>query len=452
MTVEQGGGGDEAQLMPRCIGLQGTCLHWAHLRIIIASRIINKTSGLMAQNPSLSFDNTEIAFRSLSDAELLRAYTLFRMIGFRGLVKIGPRILTTAMRWHLPVSGIVKHTVFKHFCGGESIEDSRPMVDRLGRFNVGTILDYSVEGGRTEREFEAAAKEVMRTVDAAGEAAAAGKNVPFTVFKVSALGSHRVLEFASLGVADGQPVPPRLKADYARVHERVQKICQLASERKVRVFIDAEETWIQGAIDCMAEEMMAKFNREGKTIVYNTVQLYRTGRIQVMDEQLKRARDGGFNIGFKLVRGAYMEKERARAIKAGLPSPIQPEKSATDAQFDRAAAWCLDHLDVVSFCAGTHNEASCLAIADGMARRGLARNDLRIWFSQLLGMSDHLSFNLAAAGFNVAKYVPYGPVRATLPYLFRRAEENTSVSGQAGRELLLLTKEIRRRGLGGRRS
>jgi len=326
------------------------------------------------------------------------------------------------------------------------------MVDRLGRFNVGTILDYSVEGGRTEREFEAAAKEVMRTVDAAGEAAAAGKNVPFTVFKVSALGSHRVLEFASLGVADGQPVPPRLKADYARVHERVQKICQLASERKVRVFIDAEETWIQGAIDCMAEEMMAKFNREGKTIVYNTVQLYRTGRIQVMDEQLKRARDGGFNIGFKLVRGAYMEKERARAIKAGLPSPIQPEKSATDAQFDRAAAWCLDHLDVVSFCAGTHNEASCLAIADGMARRGLARNDLRIWFSQLLGMSDHLSFNLAAAGFNVAKYVPYGPVRATLPYLFRRAEENTSVSGQAGRELLLLTKEIRRRGLGGRRS
>ncbi len=402
----------------------------------------------MAQNPSLSFDNTEIAFRSLSDTELLRAYTLFRMIGFPSLVKIGPRILTTAMRWHLPVSGIVKYTIFKHFCGGESIEDSSAMIDRLGRFNVGTILDYSVEGGRSEREFDAAVKEVTRTV----EAAAGEKKIPFAVFKVSALGSHRVLEAASIGVSAGQSVPSRLKADYARVHQRVLKICQAAADHNVRIFIDAEETWIQGAIDCMAEEMMARFNREGRTIVYNTVQLYRVGRIQAMEEQLQRARSGSFKIGFKLVRGAYMEKERARASKAGASSPIQAEKAGTDAQFNQATAWCLDHLDDVSFCAGTHNEDSCIAIADGMTARGLACDDSRVWFSQLLGMSDHLSFNLAAAGFNVAKYVPYGPVRATLPYLFRRAEENTSVSGQAGRELLLLTKEIRRRGLRIRRS
>jgi proline dehydrogenase len=391
----------------------------------------------------LSFENTEIAFRSLSDAELIRAYTLFQMIGVRSLVKIGPKIVTAAINWRLPVQGLIKHTIFKHFCGGESIEDSRAMVDRLGRFNVGTILDYSVEGGRSEREFESAAKEVMRTI----EAAAADRRIPFSVFKVSAVGSYRVLEAASVGDAGGRPIPDRLKSDYVRVHERVQKICQLAADRNVRIMLDAEETWIQGAIDCMAEEMMARFNRDGRTIVFNTVQLYRTGRLPAMREMLDRAKAGNFKIGLKLVRGAYMEKERAHAARKGLPSPIQPDKAATDAQYDEAAAWCLDHIEDVSIFAGTHNEKSCQWIADGMQQRGIAPDDARVWFSQLLGMSDHLSFNLAAAGYNVAKYVPYGPVKATLPYLFRRAEENTSVAGQAGRELTLLTREIRRRGL-----
>lgn len=405
------------------------------VRIIITNHILNKTSALMAQNLVLTFDNTEIAFCSLTDAELLRAYALFKMIGFRGLVKIGPRIISTAMRWRLPVSGVIKYTIFKHFCGGESIEDSSPMIDRLSRFNVGTILDYSVEGGRRERDFDAAAQEVMRTI----EAAAGNKKIPFAVFKVSALGSQRALEAASRDRGSG---------GISGVHLRVLKICQLAADRNVRILIDAEETWIQDAIDVMAEEMMGRFNRDGRTIVYTTVQLYRTGRLQVMEEQLQRARNQSFKIGLKLVRGAYMEKERALAAKSKLASPIQPDKMATDRQFDQATTWCIEHLDDVSFCAGTHNEVSCLVIAGAMARLEISRDDTRIWFSQLLGMSDHLSFNLAAAGYNVAKYVPYGPVKSALPYLFRRAEENTSVAGQAGRELLLLTKEIRRRGIG----
>jgi len=405
------------------------------------------SEGNLSQAPlsegRLSFDNTEIAFRSLSDVELIRAYTLFQMIGIRSLVKVGPKIVTAAINWRLPVQGLIKHTIFKHFCGGESIADSRQMVDRLGRFHVGTILDYSVEGGRSEREFESAAKEVMRTI----EAAAADRRIPFSVFKVSAVGAYRVLEAASLGDSGGKTVPERLKADFARVHQRVQKICQLAAEKNVRIMIDAEETWIQGAIDCMAEEMMARYNRDGRTIVFNTIQLYRTGRVPLMQDLLERAKAGKFKVGLKLVRGAYMEKERAHATRKGSPSPIQPDKPATDAQYDDAASWCLDHIDHVAIFAGTHNERSCQAIADGMARRGIEKNDDRVWFSQLLGMSDHLSFNLAAAGYNVAKYVPYGPVKATLPYLFRRAEENTSVAGQAGRELTLLIREIRRRGL-----
>ena len=414
------------------------------VRIIITNHILNKTSALMAQNLVLTFDNTEIAFCSLTDAELLRAYALFKMIGFRGLVKIGPRMISTAMRWRLPVSGVIKHTIFKHFCGGESIEDSRPMIDRLSRFNVGTILDYSVEGGRRERDFDAAAQEVMRTI----EAAAGNKKIPFAVFKVSALGNQRALEAASRGGAAAGLGSLDSLGGIGGVRLRILKICQLAADRNVRILIDAEETWIQDAIDVMAEEMMARFNRDGRTIVYTTVQLYRTGRLQVMEEQLQRARNQSFKIGLKLVRGAYMEKERALAAKAGLASPIQPDKMATDRQFDQATTWCLEHLDDVSFCAGTHNEASCLVIAGAMARLEIQRDDTRIWFSQLLGMSDHLSFNLAAAGYNVAKYVPYGPVKSALPYLFRRAEENTSVAGQAGRELLLLTKEIRRRGIG----
>lgn len=399
----------------------------------------------MAQNPALSFDNTEIAFRSLSDAELIRAYTLFKLIGYRGLVKLGPKLVDTAFRWRLPVSGLVKNTIFHQFCGGESIADSQPTIDRLGRYNVGTILDYSVEGGRTEREFESAAAELMRTI----EAAAGESRIPFAVFKVSALASHRILELASRDRGDHNGISERAKAEYARVHDRVLRICQLAADRGVRVFIDAEETWIQGAIDCLAEEMMARFNRGGKTIVFTTIQLYHVDRLSEMEGLLQRARKGSFRLGLKLVRGAYMEKERARAAKRRESSPIQPTKAATDTQFDEAVAWCLGNRDDIAICAGTHNEASCYKIIDLMKANGISESDDRVWFSQLLGMSDHLSFNLAAAGYNVAKYVPYGPVRSALPYLFRRAEENTSVAGQASRELSLLTKELKRRHIGG---
>lgn len=387
--------------------------------------------------PPVSFDNTAIAFATKSDAQMRKAHLLFASLGHPWLVKAGIPLSAWAVRVGLPgVRLVVKHTVFEQFCGGESIQECQPAVDTLGRFGVQSILDYSVEGEKTEEGFEATARETIATIDWA----ASHPHIPFSVFKVTGLARFGLLE--KLGA--GEALSADEQAEWGRVRERVLRICQRAHERGVRIFLDGEETWIQDVIDGLGEEMMARFNRE-RPLVYNTYQMYRTASLGNLRAALERANAKGYFLGAKLVRGAYMEKERERAKERGYADPIQPDKAATDADYDSAVVFCLEHLDRMALCAGTHNEESCQKLVRELARRGIASNDPRVFFSQLYGMSDNISFNLAKAGYNVAKYLPYGPVRSVLPYLIRRAQENSAIAGQGGREVRFIQAELRRR-------
>ena len=385
---------------------------------------------------TLRFDDTEIAFRSKSDADLRRSHLLFRAFGHPWLVKLGTWLLRLSLALHLPVRGLVKRTVFRQFCGGETLAECQPTIAALWRYRIGTILDVADEGHHGEADFDATAAEIERTIDlAAGNPA-----IPFCVFKMSGVARVGLLE----KVDAGTPLDDGERAEWARVRGRVERVCARAHAKGVRIFIDAEESWIQDAIDTLATEMMAAFNRTS-AIVFNTIQLYRRGRLDFLRESHRRAASSGYLLGLKLVRGAYMEKERARAAARGEEPCILPDKAATDAQYDAALAFAVQHLDRIALVAGTHNEPSTLLLAGLMDKARLRRDDPRVHFSQLLGMSDHISYNLAAAGYNVAKYVPYGPVRSVVPYLTRRAEENTSIQGQAGRELTLVRAERRRR-------
>jgi proline dehydrogenase len=387
--------------------------------------------------PSISFEGTESAFATKTDAQLRKAYLLFAALNQPLLARIGIPLAPLMLRARVPgVAWMVRRTVFEQFCGGESIRECQPVVEALGRHGVQSILDYSVEGEKSEAGFDATTRETIATIDWA----ASHPHIPFTVFKVTGLARFALLEKlnakASLG-ADEQ-------AEWERVRERVLRICQRAHELGVRIFLDGEETWIQDVIDGLAEEMMVRFNHE-RTIVYNTYQMYRTASLVNLRKALERARVGGYFFGAKLVRGAYMEKERRRAQELGYADPIQPTKAASDADYDAALLLCLGHLDRTSLCAGTHNEASCMLLVRELAKRGITPNDPRVFFSQLYGMSDTISFNLAKAGYNVAKYLPYGPVRAVLPYLVRRAQENSAIAGQGGREVGLIRRELHRR-------
>jgi proline dehydrogenase len=387
--------------------------------------------------PLVSFDNTAIAFATKSDAQMRKAHLLFSSLAQPWLVKAGIPLSAWMVRVGLPgVRLLVKHTVFEQFCGGESIQECDAAVESLGRFGVQSILDYSVEGEKTEEGFEATARETMATIDWA----ATHPHIPFSVFKVTGLARFGLLE--KLGA--GEALSAEEQAEWSRVRERVLRICQRAHERGVRIFLDGEETWIQDVIDGLGEEMMARFNRE-RALVYNTYQMYRGASLGNLRAALERANAKGYFLGAKLVRGAYMEKERLRAKERGYADPIQPDKAATDADYDRALLFCLEHLDRMAVCAGTHNEESCQLLVRELARRGIAPNDPRVFFSQLYGMSDNISFNLAQAGYNVAKYLPYGPVRAVLPYLIRRAQENSAIAGQGGREVRFIRAELRRR-------
>ena len=385
---------------------------------------------------SLSFDNTEVAFQPRSNADLNRSYLLFSLISNPSWVKAGKWLTETSLSLHLPIKGMIKKTIYKQFVGGEDIRDCKATIEQLGQFGVGTILDYSVEGKESEEDFERTTRETMATIDRA----AGDKNIPFSVFKVTGVAPVSILEAQSAGEKLGASAA----AGWLKVQECVERICAHAAAKGVPVFIDAEESWIQEAIDQLAISMMQKYNRE-RCVVYNTYQLYRHDRLAYLGKNIEQARREKFFFGAKLVRGAYMEKERERAQKMRYPSPINPDKESTDRMFDQALALCLEHLDIVSFCAGTHNEKSSLLLAESMNKKNIPSGDQRIYFSQLLGMSDHISFNLASAGYNVAKYVPYGPVKDVMPYLFRRAQENTSVKGQTGRELNLIIKERKRR-------
>jgi proline dehydrogenase len=341
-----------------------------------------------------------------------------------------------AFKARLPIEGMIKQTAFDHFCGGESIERSAAVIKTLGDYNVGTILDYSVEGEKSESGFDISMEEILRTIEQAHKS----RNIPFCVFKVTALGSAELLE--KMGSAETLSRDEMSAIERARA--RVDKICAKAHEYGIPVLIDAEESWIQDAIDSMADEMMARYNTE-KAIVYNTYQMYLTRSMDNLIHDYQDAVSRPYFLGAKLVRGAYMEKERTRAEKNNYPSPIHPDKSATDNAFNEALKFCVDHIDRISVMCGSHNEMSNALLTKWMDEEGLSPADSRIWFAQLYGMSDNISFNLAKLGYNVAKYVPYGPVRAVMPYLLRRAQENTSVAGQSSRELTLIRKELKRR-------
>lgn len=388
--------------------------------------------------PFLDFDNIENAFAGRSNKSIRRAYWLFKLIGYNWLVKAGTPMINLAIKIHLPIKGVIKATIFRHFCGGENINDCDKTVDKIYHQGVGSILDYSVEGREREEDFEKTCKEIIATVNRAKGSPA----IPFCVFKVTGIARFGLLE----KVSSNQKTDEKENAEYALVQERVDRICSTAFNNRVRIFIDAEESWIQQAIDDMAGEMMKKYNRD-QALVYNTIQLYRTDRLAFLKKEFEKSQKENYFLGIKLVRGAYMEKERARAEKLNYKSPIQPDKTSCDHDYNEAMKFCVDHIDRIAICAGTHNEKSCLLLAGMMAEKKISPGNPHIYFSQLLGMSDHISFNLAKAGYQVAKYVPYGPVEAVLPYLFRRAAENTSISGQTSRELGLITREMKRRKL-----
>ena len=387
---------------------------------------------------TLSFENTEIAFRHSSNADLKRAYWLFRMININFFVKMGPPLTNFAMKIGLPIKFIIKATIFKHFCGGETIAECNSTIANLHEGKVGTILDYSVEGEDDEQVFDHTRDEIILTI----KRASGDKAVPITVFKVTGVGRFSLLEKLDTGTV----LTEEEELEWQKVQERVLSICTKAYESSVPVMIDAEETWIQQTIDLLALNMMHRFNKE-KAIIYNTYQLYRHDKLASLMSDHAIAVKEGFILGAKLVRGAYMEKERKRAAEMGYTCLIQPDKQSTDKDYDAALHFCIDNLSQIAFVAGTHNENSCRVLADLLNEKKVLHNHPHVYFSQLLGMSDNLSFNLADAGYNVAKYVPYGPVKSVLPYLFRRAQENTAIAGQMSRELSLILKEKKRRGV-----
>lgn len=382
------------------------------------------------------FNNTQVAFALKTDTELDRAYFLFKMIDSEPLVRIGTAVTNFALKAHLPVEGLIRATVFDHFCGGTTEEDCLSVVDKMYTKGVSSVLDYSVEGKEEEEQFDAALAMTLKTVEFAKERQA----IPFAVFKPTGLGRFYLYE----KIGEKQPLTAEEQAEWNRVVERFDLICKTAHEKDVALLIDGEESWMQDAADNLVEEMMRKYNKE-KAIVFNTLQLYRWDRLDYLKQLHQRAKAEGFFIGMKLVRGAYMEKEHKRAEEKGYPTPICESKEATDINYDTTMRYMMDNLDTMSIFAGTHNELSSYKVMDLMKSKNISKNDHRIWFGQLYGMSDNISYNLAEHGYNVAKYLPFGPVRDVMPYLIRRAEENTSVAGQTSRELNLLKAEKNRR-------
>lgn len=394
----------------------------------------------MEPRPQLSFEDTSVAFSYKSDAELKKANFIFSLVNHPAISKLATSSVRVAFAVGLPVKGIIRKTAFDHFCGGETIEEAEETIQRLAAYGVGAILDYSVEGEETEAGFDKTTAETILTI----EKAHTSKNIPFCVFKVTGLAAFALLE----KIQAKEKLSVVEEAAFEKVKERVNRICAKAAEYKIPVLVDAEETWIQDPIDDLTYAMMEKYNRM-EAIVFNTYQLYSTASLQNLKDAYAGADRSNYFVGAKVVRGAYMEKERARAEKLGYPSPIHPAKEASDEAFNEAIEFCVDKRDRISVMCGSHNELSNFMLAQLMDKHGISHHDKRFWFAQLFGMSDNISFNLAKAGYNVAKYVPYGPVKSVMPYLFRRANENTSVAGQSSRELVLIRKELKRRKLKG---
>ncbi|OBX24153.1 MULTISPECIES: proline dehydrogenase family protein [Bizionia] len=382
------------------------------------------------------FDNTEIAFQLKSNRELNRAHFLFNMISNETLVKIGTTLTHFALKAHLPVEGIIRATVFDHFCGGVNEENCLPVIDDMFTNGVSSVLDYSVEGKETEAHFDGAMEKTLKIIRFSDDR----KAMPIAVFKPSGFGRFALYQKKS----EGKTLTETEQEEWNRVVARYDAVCKLGKEKDVEILIDAEESWIQDAVDHLVTDMMRKYNKD-VTIVYNTLQMYRHDRMDFLKSQHELAKKEGFYLGYKIVRGAYMEKEHERALEHDYPTPICESKLATDENFNDSAQYILDNISDISIFVGTHNELSSYMVMQLMHNKGIAIDDNRVWFGQLFGMSDNISFNLANNGYNVAKYVPFGPVKDVMPYLIRRAEENTSVAGQTGRELMLIKKEKERR-------
>jgi proline dehydrogenase len=401
----------------------------------------------------ISFDNTENAFAYKSDNELRSAHFLFASMGYAFLVKWGTRVTPWAIRMGLPVQGIIRRSIFEQFVGGETLEETVRVARKLDQYHVQVILDYGVEGGDNGEEgFDLACEEFIRVI----RYAATQPNIPFMSIKVTGFARFGLLEKLDHSVEQnaGSLMKRYAKAvaalsqdeqeEWKRVQDRMVRICSFAAEKNIGVLVDAEETWIQDPVDVLAILMMEQFNK-GKRVVYNTVQLYRHDRLSFLKDSLEAAELRGFRLGVKLVRGAYMEKERKRAIEMGYPSPIQTDREATDHDYNDSLAFCIGHIDKISLVVATHNEYSNLFAVNLWLEKGLPCNHPDLHFSQLYGMSDNITFNLAKAGFAVSKYLPFGPIKDVIPYLMRRAQENSSMSGHSGRELGLIKREIERR-------
>ena len=391
---------------------------------------------------NLSFDNTQNAFAYKSTPDLKKAKFLISVIQNPLMVSLATKVTPFLMKMGFPINGILRNTVFKQFVGGETLEESARTAKLLGSYDVQVILDYGVEAKEGESNFDDVTSHIIEAIDFA----ATQINIPFISVKITGIASHILLEHLNeaprlrSGIHDSESE----NAAWERVRERMYAICDVAQEKGVGILLDAEETWIQDPIDRLAIELMKEYNKE-KVVIYNTYQLYRNDRLHFLQLSHRLAKEGGFLLGAKLVRGAYMEKERERAIKLGYTSPIHLDKEATDKDFDAAATYCISNKDTISLLLATHNEASNIAIATAMTNLSFEKNDQHVHFSQLFGMGDHITFNMAVQGYNVSKYLPFGPINEVIPYLMRRAEENTSVNGQTNKELVLLKTELARR-------
>ena len=380
------------------------------------------------------FSNKYIEYSSKSKTELYSTLILFKILSNKKIVFLGKLLLNFALQIHLPILGLIKQTVFKQFCGGENISESRTKIEELGQYNIQTILDYSIEGKNDESSFQNTYHEILKNLEE-------GYNnplIPFCVFKITGIARFDLLEKFS----KKEKLSLLEKIEIEAVNMRLHNICKKATQKKTPVLIDAEESWIQHGIDELVENLMKEYNKK-EVIVYNTVQLYRSDKLAYIKEQHEKAKVGHFKLGFKLVRGAYMEKERARSKQKKYPCPIHNNKLDCDKDYDHASKYCIDNIIDMGLCFGTHNEKSTQMIIELMKKKGIHNNDTRIYFSQLLGMSDNISFYLGKFKYNVAKYVPYGPVKEVIPYLIRRAEENSSISGQTNREIVRIQELIK---------
>lgn len=387
--------------------------------------------------PKINFSDTSIAFAGKSNGDLIWARRMFSMIQYPIFVKVGKVLLHIAFFLRIPVAWILKKTLYRHFVGGETLDKCTATMDSLGAFNVKSILDYSVEGAQSEAEFDAVLEETARTIIMASE----NQNIAFAVFKPSALIHPSILKKKGF---DKIPLSEKEDHAYSNFRQRVNTLCKLAFDKNVRLLVDAEDVWYQEAIDNIILEMMKKYNHH-RAIVWNTWQMYRVDRLDNLKAAITKARRDDFYIGAKFVRGAYMEAERKRAKNGNYPSPIHINKEDTDKSFNTAIEVAIENIATCEIFCGTHNEQSTQLLCDLMEEEKIEKNDQRIWFAQLYGMGDHISFNLAHNGYNVTKYIPYGPVKSVAPYLIRRAEENTMIKGQTVRELSLLSQETKRR-------